>query len=155
MEMSCLVLTLQLEPWRNHSTGQFLLYMNNSISSFSTQPGAGDTLMVGDARMAQCHCHSSVWEKEGRKTQVHWGSVKVTSRPTSELWLFYSLLCSCSRLGAGCASSSSLSRWPTPALCHPVTNLKQILALHIPSTCHLSTKDMTRAVRAFSQMNVK
>lgn len=44
-------------------------------------------------------------------------------------------------LGAGCASSSSLSRWPTPAhsLCHPVTNLKQILALHIPPTCHLST----------------
>lgn len=84
-------------PWRTHNTGQFWL-LNNSISSFSTQPGTGDALVAGEVRVTQCHCPNSLWEKGGRENQVPWDSLKVSSCPTSELWLFYSLLCSCSRL---------------------------------------------------------
>lgn len=70
-----LVLTLQLEPRRTHNTGQFLLYMDYSLSSLSTQPGTSDTLMAGDERVAQCHCPNSVGEKQGRKNQIHWDSL--------------------------------------------------------------------------------
>lgn len=156
--MRCLVLILQVEPWWTCKTSHFLLYRNTSISSFSTWPGNADTqllrqscLITGDVTGGTV-LWLQYFAREGRREKPKLSETlqKSVCIPLliSDYFIYFSAPAGDREpySESGHASSFSLSRWPTPAhsLFHPVTSLKQILALHIPPACHLSTSDMTR-----------